>query len=67
MAFVPPVPVIRRNLILNKLKKCGAVSPETAKTLEEAGVPNPNAFLKIPEILVKRGVIHQTPDGKYYL
>lgn len=67
MAVIPNPLVIRRVVIVRKLKKCGAVSPETAKTLAEAGVPNPNAFPKIPEILVKRGVIHQTPDGKYYL
>ena len=66
MAFVPPAPVIRRNLILNKLKKCGAVSPETAKTLAEAGVPNPDGFRKVTEVMLRQGVIHQTSDGKYY-
>ena len=67
MAFVPPIPLIRRNRIIYKLKKCGAVSPETAKTLEEAGVINPNGFRVITERLIKHGTIHITPDGRYYI
>ena len=67
MVFIPPVPLIRRNLILRKLHACGAFSPETARTLAEAGIFNPNAFPIITERLVKRGELHRTPDGKYYL
>ena len=67
MAFFPPIPLIRRNLIVQKLQACGAVSPETAKTLAEAGVVNPNGFRRITERLVKTGVIKQAGEGKYYL
>lgn len=35
--------------ILNRLRKCGATSKETTKTLSEAGVINPNAFKTITE------------------
>ena len=67
MAFFPPIPLIRRNLIIKRLKECGANSSETAKTLAEAGVFNPNAFPIITEKMVKQGVIHKTADGKYYV
>ncbi len=67
MAFFPPIPLIRRNLIIKRLKECGANSSETAKTLAEAGVINPNAFSHITEKLVKQGFIHRTADGKYYV
>lgn len=66
MAF-PPIPLIRRNLIVNKLRKCGAVSAETAKTFAEAGVINPNGFNRITEVMLKKGIIKKTDDGKYYI
>ncbi|MBR4500928.1 MAG: hypothetical protein IKP22_03455 [Clostridia bacterium] len=67
MAFFPPVPLIRRNVILNRLRNCGAVSEQMAKTFAEAGIINPNGFKHITENLVKRGTIHRTPDGRYYV
>ncbi|MBR5288776.1 MAG: hypothetical protein IKU34_09355 [Clostridia bacterium] len=67
MAFFPPIPLIRRNVIIKKLKACGATSVETAKTLTEAGVINPNGFKRITDKLVETNVIHKTVDGKYYL
>ena len=67
MAFFPPIPLIRRNVIIKKLKACGATSAETAKTLEEAGVINPNGFKRITAMLVETNVIHKTVDEKYYL
>ena len=67
MAFFPPIPLIRRNVILKSLRNSGAVSEETAKTLAEAGVINPNGFKRITETLVKWGVIHRTSDGRYYV
>jgi len=66
MAF-PPIPLIRRNMIVRKLRKCGAVSAETAKTFAEAGVINPNGFKHITDVLIKRGTIKKTADGKYYI
>ena len=67
MAFFPPVPLIRRNAVVKKLKESGAISAETAKTLAEAGVINPDGFKRITDRLVETGVIHKTADGKYYI
>ena len=67
MAFFPPIPLIRRNAIIKKLKARGATSAETAKTLAEAGIINPNGFQRVTDKLVKTNIIHETPDGKYYI
>ena len=67
MAFFPPIPLIRRNLIIRKLRACGATSEQTAKTLAEAGVLNPDGFRRITERLVDNGIIHRTADGRYYV
>ena len=67
MAFFPPIPLIRRNIILKRLKTCGAVSEQTAKNLADAGVINPNGFKRITETLVRQGIIHKTSDGRYYV
>ena len=65
MAFFPPIALIRRNHIVKKLKACGAVSEETAKTLAEAGIVNPDGFRRITDRLISSGVIHRTADGRY--
>ena len=67
MAFIPPIAVIRRNLIVRKLRECGAVSPETAKTLREVGVINPDGMWRFTERLVKKRIIKRTDDGRYYI
>jgi len=67
MAFFPPIPLIRKNIIVKQLLNCGATSEKTAKSLAEAGVMNPNGFKRITDRLVKMGSIHKTPDGKYYI
>ena len=67
MAFFPPIPLIRRNVILKKLSECGATSEKTARTLAEAGVINPNGFKRITELLMRQSIIHRTPDGRYYI
>ena len=66
MAFIPPIPLIRKNLILKRLEECGAVSEDTAKTLAEANVLNPNGFKPITDRMVEQGVIGKTADDKYY-
>jgi len=66
MAIFPPVLLIRRNHIILKLAAAGATSPETAVTLAEAGVMNSNAFKRLTNYLVGRGVIQRTADGRYY-
>ena len=67
MAFIPPIPLIRKNLILKRLKECGAVSYDTAKTLAEANVFNPNGFKPVTNRMVEQGVLGKTSDGKYYV
>lgn len=67
MSFFPPIPLIRKKHILNCLRKCGAISKETAKTLSEAGVINPNAFKVITDKIVKNHELGRTEDNKYYL
>lgn len=58
---------LRRKLIVDALDRCGARTPETAKTLAEAGVENPDLFEEYTEKLVWLEVIRGTADGKYYL
>ncbi|MBR6219692.1 MAG: hypothetical protein IKQ80_03940 [Clostridia bacterium] len=57
---------MRRNLILEALRDAGAVSPETAKALEETGLVNPEMFAEYTQQLVDMGVIRSTADGRYY-
>jgi hypothetical protein len=66
MAYFPPIPVIRRNHIITRLRQCNAFSRETALTLREAGVINPDAFKRITELLCRRGIIIQE-GNRYYL
>lgn len=65
--FGSPAFSLRQKLILEKLRECGAVSEESAKTLEEAGIFNPDAFPKITEDLVFKKKLARTGDQKYYL
>ena len=58
---------LRRQLILRGLEESGAVSPETAKTLREAGVENPGSSPEYTEQLADLGIIRKTPDGKYWI
>ena len=65
--FAIPVLLLRQKLILKKLRSCGAVSEESAKTLEEAGVFNPDAFPRVLEDLVNRKILIKTDAQKYYI
>ncbi len=67
MAFVPPVRLIRRNIIVKRLGACSAASMETAKALAEAKVLNPHGFQPITNKLVKDGIICKTANGRYYI
>lgn len=64
--FVAPVPLIRRNYIIKKLRKCKAFSPETAVTFEEAGVINPHLFKGVNCAMIRQGTLVQCGE-KYYL
>ena len=48
---VPPVLMLRRKMIIKKLSEHGAFSEESAVTLKDAGVFNPNAFQRLTKIL----------------
>ena len=67
MAFFPPIPLIRKKLIIKKLAECNAFSEEAAKTFAEAGIINPNGFSKVNEKLIKQEILVKTKDNKYYL
>ena len=45
--FFPPIPLIRKNHILKKLKQAQAFSEDSAKSLVEIGIINPFAFQNI--------------------
>ena len=62
-----PAFMLRQKIILKKMKACGAISAESAKTLEEAGIFNPNAFPQITEDLVNKKKLAKTKYQKYYL
>lgn len=65
--FGSPALLMRKRIILKKLEQNGAISEETAKTLEEIGVFNPNAFSKLNDKLVKNKILIRTKTDKYYL
>ena len=65
--FAIPVLLLRQKLILKKLRECQAVSEESAKTLEEVGVFNPDAFPRVLEDLVDKRKVVRTKSQKYYL
>ncbi|MCM1037757.1 MAG: hypothetical protein NC434_00420 [Ruminococcus sp.] len=65
--FGSPIFILRQKTILKKLKECGAISEESAKTLKEAGVFNPDAFPKITDDLVTKKKLVRTKSQKYYL
>ena len=64
--FTSAAIALRRKIITEALKNSGATSPETAKTLAEAGTENPDLFPEYTEQLVSFGVIRRTADGKYW-
>ena len=65
--FGSPALLMRKRIVLKKLEQNGAISEETAKTLEEIGVFNPNAFSKLNDKLVKDKILIRTKTDKYYL
>ena len=65
--FAIPVLMLRQKLILKKLRECKALSEKSAKTLEEAGVFNPDAFPRVLDDLVERKILVKTASEKYYL
>ena len=64
--FTSSALALRRKLILQALREAGAVGPESAKALPETNLVNPDDFQEYTTQLLNLGVIHRTPDGKYY-
>ena len=56
MSLFPSGLLVRRNLLILKLSAAGAGSPETAVTLEQAGVGNSRIFRKLADLMVRRGI-----------
>ncbi|MCR4794563.1 MULTISPECIES: hypothetical protein [Ruminococcus] len=67
MAFVPPVPLIRKKRIVRALMKANAYSEGSARRLDEIGLFNPYGFPLLTARMIKRKVISVTDDGRYYL
>lgn len=65
--LISPGLLLRRKMVINKLKKCNAISEGNAVTLKEAGMFYPKAFPKIIQNLIDLDVIKKTRDGKYFL
>lgn len=65
MIPVIPVPLIRRKRIIKKFLKCGAISAETAVTVEEANVFIGFGFIMFR--LEKRGILKLSESSKYYV
>ena len=65
--YTSAVFALRKKMILEALEKCGAKSEETAKTLKDAGVVNPDSFGEFTGKLVAMELICRTADGRFYV
>jgi len=65
--FTSSVFSLRKKLIMDALVNCGAKTEETAKTLRDAGIVNPDGFEQYTEKLVAMGLLGKTKDGRYYV
>jgi hypothetical protein len=55
--------VAKQNQYLRRFQEAGAISPETAKGLEQVGYRDTRIFQR----MVRREMIRQVSQGKYYL
>lgn len=65
--FTSSVFALRRKMIVEALRDAGAISPETARALEDTGLENPDMFAEYTRQLVDMKVIGKTADGRYYV
>lgn len=65
--YTSSVFALRKKMILEALIGSGAKTEETAKTLQEAGVKNPEIFTEYTEKLVTMGLLKKTSDGRFYV
>ncbi len=61
------VKLIRKRHIVTKLLQCGATTESTAKSLEDAGIGNPDVLPRFTEHLVQKKILGKTCDGRYYV
>ena len=55
--------IAKQNQYLRRFQEAGAISPDTAMSLEQVGCRDSRMFQR----LVRREVIRQTAPGQYYL
>lgn len=67
MTFVPPMLLMRMKKIVYLLERTNAFSEESAKKITEIGLRNPGFFPGAVKLLVAKGIISRTCDGKYYI
>ena len=65
--FTSSVFALRKKLIMDALVSSGAKCEETAKTLKDAGVVNPDSFEEYTERLVGMGLLGKTKDGRFFV
>lgn len=65
--YTSSVFALRKKMILEALAGSGARTEETAKTLQDAGVKNPDIFEEYTEKLVAMGLLKKTKDGRFYV
>jgi hypothetical protein len=65
--FTSSALTLRKKMIIDALRKAGAQSPKSAKSLSETDLEKPDSFQEYTDQLADMDVIHQTPDGKYYV
>ena len=65
--FTSSVFALRRKMIVEALRDAGAISPETARALENTGLENPDMFAEYTQQLVDMKVIGKTADSRYYV
>ena len=67
MALYPAFIMMRKTSIIKLLKKSGAVSLESAKTLDEIGLFLPSILKRVVREMVLEQIIGKTSDNRYYL
>jgi hypothetical protein len=61
----PPILIVYSRRLSEKLRKAGAVSKETAKTIEELGLSGREKRTLKRNVWI--GKIKETEDGRYYV
>ncbi len=67
MTFIHPILKMRMKKIVYLLDKANAFSEESSKKINELGLMNPEFLPSAVRILVAKGTISKTCDGKYYI